>query len=65
MLNFVGQYLELTFTEPIVISMLMSGGQVSSFVNNFTIAYSLSTSGEDFQTYGLLKDEQVCRYSLS
>ncbi len=61
MLNFVGQYVELTFTEPVVIALLMSSGFVSSFVNNFTISYSMSASGEDFQTYGQLKEEQVCR----
>ena len=64
MLNFVGQYVEVTFTEPIVIALLMSSGLQSNFVNNFTISYSMSTSGEDFQTYGLLQDEQVCNVSL-
>ena len=57
----VGQYVELNFTEPVVIALLMSGGFTSVFVNNFTIHSTMSSTGEDFQPYGILKNPQVCR----
>lgn len=54
-----GQYVELTFEEPVVIASLMSGGFIRWYVNNFTVQYSLSESGEDFQVYGALQATQV------
>lgn len=55
----IGQYVELNFTEPVVIALLMSSGFTSVFVNNFTILFTMSSTGEDFQPYGILKSPQV------
>ena len=57
-----GQYVELTFTKPVVVTLLTSGGFLSSYVNNFTILSTLSTTGDDFQPYGELRNEQVHRH---
>lgn len=55
-----GQYVEVNFTEPVVIAMLMSGGFVTSYVSNFNVYYSMSSTGDDFLPYGALKATQVC-----
>lgn len=59
-----GQHVELNFTEPVVISMLMSGGFVSTYVNNFTFHYTMSITDDDFEVYGPLKPAQVCEISF-
>ena len=57
--NIFEQQVELRFTEPVVLASLMSGGFVTNFVNNFTLQYSLSEAGDDFETYGVLQPTQV------
>lgn len=52
-------HVELTFTEPIVVEFLQSSGLLQSFVSNFSIQYSLSVTGDDFKTYGVLEAHQV------
>lgn len=54
-----GQYVELNFTEPIVATILVSGGKQSSFVMNFTINHTEALEGDNFQPYGVLKPVQV------
>lgn len=53
-------YVELTFTEQVVAEFLESTGLLNSWVSNFSIQYSQSESGEDFKTYGVLENPQVC-----
>lgn len=53
-----GHHVNLTFTEPVVIHFLESGGFFNGFVNNFTIEYSMSDSGDDFEAYGVLEKPQ-------
>ena len=55
-------YVELTFTERIVVEFLESTGLLESWVSNFSIQYSQSESGEDFITYGVLEAPQVYAY---
>jgi hypothetical protein len=55
----VGQYVELNFTEPVVIGLLMSGGFTSVYVNNFTVHYTMSSTGDDYVAYGTLEPTQV------
>ena len=42
-----------------MIHFLESGGFFNGFVNNFTIEYSMSDSGDDFEAYGVLEKPQV------
>lgn len=60
--SIIDQYVELRFTEPVVLASLMSGGFVTNFVNNFTLQYSLSEDGDDFQVYGVLQPTQVAMW---
>lgn len=52
-------HIVLTFTEPIVLSFFESKGTLQSWVSNFSIQYSLTESGDDFMTYGVLETPQV------
>ncbi len=55
------QYLELSFTEPVVLGLLISGGLISSYVSNFSISYSASSESQaDLQPYGAVQTPQVC-----
>lgn len=54
-------YVELSFTEKIVVEFLESTGLLHSWVSNFSIQYSQSESGDDFETYGVLETSQVCK----
>ena len=55
-----GQYVELNFTEPVVVGLIMSGGDVIRYVKNFTFQYTMSNTGEDnFETYGTSESAQV------
>lgn len=58
-LTIVGQYVELNFTEPVVVGLLMSGGFVSTYVSNFTVHYTMSSTDDDYVIYGALKATQV------
>ena len=51
--------MRLNFTEPVVITMLVSGGLASSYVMNFSIHHTLSVTENDFQPYGELKPVQA------
>lgn len=55
----VGEYVELNFTEPVVVGLLMSGGFVSTYVSNFTVHYTMSSTGDDYEVYGSLHPTQV------
>lgn len=52
------EYVGMNFTEPVVVTMLVSGGLDSSYVTNFSVYHTLSVTG-DFQPYGELKPVQV------
>ena len=54
-----GHFVELTFTEPIVVQLLQSSGFVNGYVSNFTILYSMSATEDDFKAYGILEESQV------
>lgn len=64
-INVSGQYVEITFDEPIVAVILISGGKLSSFVNNFTLGYTEQLTGNNFHTYGVLKPVQVKKYFVT
>ena len=55
-------YVELTFTEQIVVEFFESSGLLESWVSNFSIEYSQTVSGEDFVAYGVLETPQVFTY---
>lgn len=54
-----GEYVELNFTEPVVVGMLMSGGFVSAYVNNFTFHFTMSSTEDNFEAYGPPMPTQV------
>lgn len=60
-----GHSIELTFTEPVVIELLQSSGFFNGYVNNFTILYTMSVTENDFNSYGILEQSQVCRHVTS
>ena len=54
-----GEYVNFTFTEPIVLLALQSSGRSDSYVNSFTFEYA---EEDDFVVY---RDAQVsCMYML-
>ena len=55
----LGNHVELTFTEPIVVEFFKSEGQFETWVSNFSIQYSLTESGDNFMKYGVLEPSQV------
>ena len=55
----LGNHVELTFTEQIVVEFLKSEGQLNTWVSNFSIQYSTTESGDDFMKYGVLEPSQV------
>ena len=52
-------YIDLTFSETVVIEFIESTGLLESWVSNFSIQYSTSASGDDFMPYGVLETSQV------
>ena len=60
-----GHHVNLTFTEPVVITMIQSGGFVNGFVNDFAVQYSPSLDGDDFTTYGIIEVPQVSPYTTA
>lgn len=54
-----GDYVDLAFSEMVVVEFIESTGLIDSWVSNFSIKYSLSESGDDFMTYGVLETSQV------
>ena len=55
----LGNYIELIFTESVVVEFLKSEGRIDTWVSNFSIHYSLTESGDNFMKYGVLKPSQV------
>ena len=63
----LGNHVELTFTESIVVEFFKSEGQLDTWVSNFSIQYSQTESGDNFMTYGVLEPSQVniqCHVSI-
>ena len=56
-----GLHINLTFTEPVVISLIISGGFINGYVDNFTIGYMDAEDGGEFSVYGVLDSPQVRR----
>ena len=58
----LGNHVELTFTESIVVEFFKSEGQLDTWVSNFSIQYSLTESGDNFMKYGVLEPSQVTKH---
>ena len=52
-------HINLTFTEPVVITFLESDGYYNSFVDKFSIQYALGSEAGVFMPYGFLQMPQV------
>ena len=52
-------FVEVNFTEPVVITLLESSGLVDGFVNNFMIEYVSLDDSSDVQLYGFTESPQV------
>lgn len=57
-------HINVTFAEPLVLTLLMSGGFINGFVNNFTIAYSASVDDDNLTVYGVTEDVTVSSISV-
>ena len=60
--SFIGEYVNFTFTQPVVLTMIASSSFFTShYVNNFTIQYSPSEDNNDsfFDIYGITEMPQV------
>ena len=60
--SFIGEHVNFTFTEPVVLTMIVSSSAFPShYVNNFSIAYSSSedSNGSSFDIYGVTSMPQV------
>ena len=58
-------HINLTFTEPVVITLLQSNGYYNNFVDQFSIQYALGSEAGVFMPYGFLQVPQVPSVSLS
>lgn len=54
-----GHFIDLNFTEPIVLTYVESDGFTNGYVNNFTIEYTLLPEGDHFNTYRVTDDQQA------
>lgn len=57
-----GQHINLTFTEPVVLTLIQSGGFFNGYVNNFSLAYTDGDS-EEFTTYSISNYSEVSEIS--
>ena len=60
--SFIGEYVNFTFTQPVVLTMILSSSVfIGHYVNNFSIAYSPSEDGNGsfFDIYGVTSTPQV------
>ena len=57
-INASAEYVEVTFSELIVATILVSGGKQTGYVKNFTIQYAAELA-DPLQPYGVLKPVQV------
>lgn len=57
--NISSLYVEVTFMEPIIPVILISGGKQNAYVQNFTLLYTTDEASNDFEAYGVLKSAQV------
>ena len=58
-------HINLTFTEPVVITFLESDGFYNNFVDRFSIQYALGSEAGVFMPYGFLHMPQVQSYSIN
>ena len=54
-----GHFIDLNFTEPIVLTYVESDGFINGYVDNFTIEYTQLAEGDHFNTYGVTDDQQA------
>lgn len=52
-------HINMTFTEPVVITFLQSAGFYNNFVDQFSIQYALGSEADILMPYGFLQMPQV------
>lgn len=52
-------FVEVTFTEPVVLTLLESSGFVNGYVNNFMLEYTSLENSSDVQLYSVINSPQV------
>ena len=52
-------HINLTFTEPVVVTFIESSGFYNAYVDEFSIEHAPEAEAVEFQSYGVLEDNQV------